>query len=536
MVKSPVLSPGLILLTVLCVGSVPFATVPPWSEQLATVLYYGAFVLIQVLTVLGVRRIPAARRGSWNLMVVTSVLWAVGETYTLLAELGGDDSWPSPADIGYVAGYLVMAVAVLRLDRRTAHRAGWGPLLDALVVTLSVGILTMVFVVRPLVGDAGQPLLVRVVASLYPVIDVLLVYLVARLLGHGRSRGAPVLWLSAAMLSTFTADTLMNLGSVEGNFAGYTPALNFLWLLFYLFVAFAAVETARAAWPGGAARPAPARADGPDLGVLRLALLTLAAMLPSLVIVAYGWWAPLEPGTSEQLGAGSVLLLTLVAARIWSLIAQLRRQARQLDELATTDPLTGLANRRSWDHQVARLMDEPPGGPVLLAALLDLDRFKAFNDTHGHQAGDDLLRRSAQAWRAHLGASVLLARWGGEEFAVLLPTDDVAAGLARLDGLRRVVPAGQTVSIGVARWDGTCGAEDLLRAADGALYRAKDTGRDRMVTAGDLGRLPDQPVQSDQPDQPAGAEPVAAVPLVRRPVDTLDDAVRADAGRPGRER
>ena len=100
-------------------------------------------------------------------------------------------------------------------------------------------------------------------------------------------------------------------------------------------------------------------------------------------------------------------------------VALLARQAR-------TDELTALPNRRAWDEAVEREMAraERTGEPLCLA-LLDLDHFKAYNDLHGHQAGDSHLRRTAAAWRRELRAIDVLARYGGEEFGVLLPSCDI---------------------------------------------------------------------------------------------------------------
>ncbi len=152
--------------------------------------------------------------------------------------------------------------------------------------------------------------------------------------------------------------------------------------------------------------------------------------------------------------------------------------------LATTDSLTGLPNRRAWDDRLGQLLTRARRtGEPLTVAMIDLDHFKAFNDTHGHVRGDALLATTSRRFAAQLREVDLLARWGGEEFAVALPhctADEAAAILQRLRG---EVSHGQTCSVGHATWDGRETPEHLLARADAALYDAKATGRDRSVAA-----------------------------------------------------
>ena len=151
---------------------------------------------------------------------------------------------------------------------------------------------------------------------------------------------------------------------------------------------------------------------------------------------------------------------------------------------ATTDDLTGLINRRAWDVALEREVSRARRGRRPLAvAMLDLDRFKAYNDLHGHQAGDRVLREAASAWRTVLRETDLLARYGGEEFAVALPGCDLEHAGHLVNRLREVTPAGQSCSAGLASWDGDETADALLGRADDALYEAKQTGRDRTVVA-----------------------------------------------------
>ena len=114
---------------------------------------------------------------------------------------------------------------------------------------------------------------------------------------------------------------------------------------------------------------------------------------------------------------------------------------------------------------------------------MDLDRFKRFNDTHGHLAGDALLEELASAWRQALRPADLLARIGGEEFVVVFPETDSHESHAVLERLRRLVPCGQTCSAGLTTFQPGETADAFVSRADEALYKAKKSGRDRVVIA-----------------------------------------------------
>ncbi len=149
---------------------------------------------------------------------------------------------------------------------------------------------------------------------------------------------------------------------------------------------------------------------------------------------------------------------------------------------AQTDPLTGLPNRRAWDAELERALGEE--APVIIA-MLDFDHFKEFNDTHGHPAGDRLLKETAAAWRDQIRGGDLLARLGGEEFGLLLRDCDAATAVEVTERLRRRVSGGRTCSAGIAVAAPEDDAEAVIARADRALYEAKAGGRDRVhVTAG----------------------------------------------------
>ncbi len=164
-----------------------------------------------------------------------------------------------------------------------------------------------------------------------------------------------------------------------------------------------------------------------------------------------------------------------------ALRAKLEAAVRVLATQATTDPLTGLANRRAWSEALAdHLLHAPTQRLPLVIALLDLDRFKDYNDRCGHLAGDALLVQAAARWQAALPSAATLARLGGEEFAVALPNMAPTAARELLIHLCTLVPADQTSSAGLTIWDGSEDEASLLGRADAALYAAKHAGRNRV--------------------------------------------------------
>ena len=174
--------------------------------------------------------------------------------------------------------------------------------------------------------------------------------------------------------------------------------------------------------------------------------------------------------------------------------AEKQREQILIDQ-ASTDPLTGAANRRSFaTHAAQRFGTANPGNGAISVLMLDIDHFKRINDKHGHAVGDLVLKRVVQQAGELLRTDDLLARIGGEEFAVLLPNTTLEQAANVADRLRQRlaeqrVPGGDdgirfTVSIGVAaRQAGEPTVDTVLGRADAAMYRAKAEGRDRIVVA-----------------------------------------------------
>jgi diguanylate cyclase (GGDEF)-like protein len=192
-----------------------------------------------------------------------------------------------------------------------------------------------------------------------------------------------------------------------------------------------------------------------------------------------------EPRALDRSLAAALVSVGEQVGELLGILEDRQALLARLERLALTDQLTGLPNRRAWEEGLRRELAraERDGHPVCVA-VLDLDQFKRFNDEHGHQAGDALLKEAAGEWLSQLRAGDILARYGGEEFAAVIPAWPMEVVIMVVERLRSVMPAGQTCSAGVARWDGTEPAERLFARADSALYEAKQAGRNRTVSAG----------------------------------------------------
>ena len=181
-----------------------------------------------------------------------------------------------------------------------------------------------------------------------------------------------------------------------------------------------------------------------------------------------------------------------MAQELEALISQLRNEKGKLEELAYTDPLTELSNRRFFLEEMKRVLEtarrykEP-----LSLMILDVDNFKRINDEYGHDVGDLVLKQLAQVIKKNTRSSDIAARWGGEEFVIALPKTDEKGALMVAERIRQEFKRskvkvdgeeiGTTVSIGVAVFDEGYDLDRLIKEADEALYEAKRTGKDKVV-------------------------------------------------------
>jgi diguanylate cyclase (GGDEF)-like protein len=464
-----------------------------------------------------------ARRIPWVLTLLGYSGWVLGDGFWILDErlLGG--AYGVPVEATYLLSYVALGAGTLSFVRSRRSRRDVDALLDASIVTAGVGVVVTVFVVAPVAGDSTLSLPFKLLATAYPLGDLFLLGVIARL---SRRPGAHGLVPAADGVP----------GRRPGRRHGVQPRPAQLGHHRALEVRGLAPEL-----PAGGCRRlraldaragrARARPCGVRIGHRRLVALAAGLVLPGVTLLADGMDGD---GVQWQVtGTGSLLLCCLVLVRMIGLLRTVSVQADRLAELARYDALTGAPNRRTWDEELAgaaRVAREH--ATTLCVAILDLDHFKAYNDEHGHQAGDRLLRDAVAAWTAALPPGTLLGAYGGEEFTVLLPaTGPEEARLAVL-GLRDATPEGRTFSAGVAACPPGADPAAALAAADEALYEAKRRGRDRVVVHGDvkLSALPRR-------RRPAGADDGDAAD--RRHPDVRRRRVRgAGPGcrRPGRRR
>ena len=226
--------------------------------------------------------------------------------------------------------------------------------------------------------------------------------------------------------------------------------------------------------------------DVRGLGALRILPLVAADRILGTLVA----------GTKARGALGEEVLRMLEVLAIQAAQAVLRAQLfEQTERLATTDGLTSLANRRTFQSRAAQALAQARRyGRACAVLITDIDHFKAVNDTYGHPAGDVVLRGVAQMLREQARDTDVVARYGGEEFAVVMPETDLRGALVIAERLREAVaarsfqtelgPVRVTLSVGLAAspQDGT-EMDALVQLADACLYRAKREGRNRVVTS-----------------------------------------------------
>jgi diguanylate cyclase (GGDEF)-like protein len=464
------------------IASYPFLIVAPW-------LAFAACVWRSAIT-------PGRSRAGWILLAAGLFLWALGMSVAAWEDL----SRHSSQSVAYLSDFVYFAYGVpILLAISSSAEGERGPLflwLDGVqAVTTACLMYVMLFSSFPFLGGPVQPIPANLLALTYNVENLVLAagatLRVFAHTGQGDDRRfyrvlAAFLWAYALSAGAYNAVTL----ALQEQTGLYDLLVD---APFLVVVVLALLPRVRVHETADALRSQPLKLfiDNASPIIYTLALLALATATVR---------------RHFALGiAGIVIGLAVYALRATTLQSRYMRSERalreardQLEQLSLEDPLTRIANRRCFDqslelewHRAVRTQQ-----PLTLL-LIDIDHFKTFNDRFGHRFGDRCLAEVAKALQSALPRSRdLLARYGGEEFAAILVDTDrdganvvAARMLDRVRGLpiRLDAALGQltSISIGIATWRLPQGGSpgSLVEAADQALYRAKQNGRDRLEHA-----------------------------------------------------
>ncbi len=451
----------------------------PGDTVAQTVVKVGIGWVAAASIVFGVRRNKVAAPLPWYLFAAGVFLNASGilvEAY--LSRNVVDPPSPSLADVFWLALYPGVFVGLALIIRRRSAGRDWATVVDSTTVSTGLGLLCWVFLIQPAAIAEADSRLAHAVIIAYPAADVVVLAMLARLL-IGAGDRSPSFFL---MVSSVVAFLVGDVGWAVTSQLAWEPGNAASHLLDMTFLVAYALFGAAALHPSVRQVGEQAVREAPHLSPFLLAMLTLASLIAPCVLLLEAFNGQVTDGVA--IGVCATALFLLVVTRMAQLLRQVEAQAINLRQLARVDDLTRLPNRRAWDSDLTSSIERARRDHVpLTIAMIDLDHFKAFNDTFGHPAGDRLLKEAAAAWLAKMRAVDVLARYGGEEFVLLFHESSAGRAAEVLPRLRAVTPAGQTFSGGIASWDGDETSDELVARADSALYAAKAAGRDRVVIA-----------------------------------------------------
>jgi diguanylate cyclase (GGDEF)-like protein len=452
-----------------------------WMDGILQNLAYGAAAALCLV------RTPTASPGRMGWRFVALGLLSFGLSHVLnvwFARAGDPMAVPKLCHLLSGIAYICVSIALVLLVRSRVNRLPLSLWLDAVVVGLGAATVAAVVMAPELVPVLGAVFAQTPISLVYLVADLLLLALVVGAMSLFRWRPPPSLWWLAGGLLVFGfADCTYVTQAARGTYQS-GGLVDAAWMIAVTVIALA---------PGWQQRQEVPRVPAIWLP-LAAPLVVAAAAISVLVASRYVHITPV---------ANYLAVATLLAAlgRLAAAFFEARHAGEQA-HLAQTDDLTGLLNRRGFYNQAAAIFSgkgsSDPGERTCALLLLDLDHFKDVNDSLGHAAGDELLRRVAARLSASLRDEDIVARLGGDEFALLLPgfgaDRAVHAAVALitaleqtvvLDGLHVQTDASIGISIGPehGRDLGT-----LLRHADIAMYRAKHTQARYMVYTSDADR------------------------------------------------
>jgi diguanylate cyclase (GGDEF)-like protein len=450
------------------------------SPESKLLLYNGVGLISLLLLVLGLwlNRPTPFTPWLWFAGGLTSFLTADVIYYVIELQSGeAGPPFPNLADGFYLAMYPMMIIGLTQMVRHVAPNRSRASFIDAAVVGIAMFGTIWVLFVDEFFGFETE-LSVLAVSLAYPVMDVALLAVAARLVVTVHLKHPPFAFIVAALGSLAIADTGYQIYLSNGTFKTGL-FIDAFWLFFYVGFAIAALHTTVGSRP-------PLPEDQDRLSPVQLVIMFVATLSVPMIDLFWG-------NQSDRIVtiSCSALLFMLILVRVFDLTKTIEMGKDRLRHDAEHDSLTGLANRVLFAERTHTALTRPDRKHPVAVLFIDLDDFKTVNDSLGHEAGDKLLAEVASRLGDVVRDGDTVARFGGDEFAVLLESAvdrRDAANIARraLESLSDPMDLGgksvrAMASIGIAMdVDGSSDVDSIMRNADVAMYLSKSRGKGRF--------------------------------------------------------
>jgi diguanylate cyclase len=461
---------------VLAMATVYFLLDHP-TPQVKLFLYNGVGLLGLLGTLAGIAVNKPKHRTPWLCFAVGQLSFLTGDViYYVLETHSAAVPSPSIADIFYLMMYPMVVLGLgLMIRQNTSGKRDWASLIDAGIFAIALfSVLWVTVMDNYALKDSQNG--VKLFSLAYPVMDLAVLFVAMRLAVTLHRRHNALWLIICALFSLVVAD--VQFGVLNARDAFETGGLaDAFWLGFYVLFALAALS------PSMKNEVRSGTNQLERITNRRLVLMFVATLTVPFVDLVWG-----SPSDRVVTLTSSALLFALMLARVLGLVRTVEHGRELLHREARHDPLTGLANRTQLSEQIHSALTN--SRDTLAVLLIDLDDFKAVNDSMGHEAGDQVLTVVAERLRKCVRDSDVVARLGGDEFAVLIrktidnsdaanTADRIIRALSEpISVFNRIVRVGGSVGVAVQN-DDTADVQSLLRGADVAMYLAKRQGKGR---------------------------------------------------------